>query len=366
MNKLRQAIRISSPGRICLFGEHQDYLELPVIPLAISLRIAIEGKRRSDAFVHLELPDIGSEIRFSLHGPVLYEEKRDYFRSAVRVMRRAGFTFSTGFDCIVQGEIPIQAGTSSSSALVVTWVNFLAQISDQNRILPPEECAGYAHVAEVLEFNEPGGMMDQYTAAFGGLLSLKFHPALSVETLEAPLKPFVLGDSGEPKDTMAILARVKDQVLAITHRLAERDPGFSLHTIALEDIGRYAGHLNSNEHALLSGTLRNRNITEKALTLLRRPSLDDRALGALLNEHQAVLRDVLGISTPKIDRMIDAALRAGAYGGKITGSGGGGCMFAYAPEHADDVAQTIEEAGGTAYIVHADTGTRPEPIKGVG
>jgi galactokinase len=363
MEDLQKAIRVSSPGRICLFGEHQDYLELPVIPLAISLRIAIEGTRRNDALVHLELPDIGSEVEFSLDGPMLYEKKRDYFRSAVAVLRRAGFSFSTGFDCVVHGEIPIQAGTASSSALVVTWVNFLTRMSDQNRALPPEECARHAHAAEVLEFNEPGGMMDQYTASFGGLLSLTFHPTLRVETLEAPLKSFVLGDSGEPKDTMAILARMKDQVLEITRRLAERDPEFSLHTIAAEDTECFTGEMNPDERALLSGTLRNRNITEEALALLRQPTLDDRALGALLNEHQAVLRDALGISTAKIDRMIDAALRAGAYGGKINGSGGGGCMFAYAPENTAAVARAIEEAGGTAFVVHADGGTRNEPME---
>jgi galactokinase len=73
-----------------------------------------------------------------------------------------------------------------------------------------------------------------------------------------------------------------------------------------------------------------------------------------------VLRDVLDISTPKIDRMIDAAFKAGAYGGKINGSGGGGCMFAYAPEGPELVAEAIARAGGTAYVITADAGTRVE------
>ncbi len=79
-----------------------------------------------------------------------------------------------------------------------------------------------------------------------------------------------------------------------------------------------------------------------------------------MSEHQAVLRDVLHISTPKIDRMIEAANNAGAYGGKINGSGGGGCMFAYAPEGAEEVAVAIERAGGKAYIVTADDGVRDD------
>jgi galactokinase len=213
----------------------------------------------------------------------------------------------------------------------------------------------------VLEFDEPGGMMDQYTASFGGLLSIAFHPAVRVERLNASLGSFVLGDSGEPKDTMAILARVKNRVLAITQRLAERSPEFSLHTVSVEDVERFGGELTSEERTFLSGTILNRDFTREALSLLRGTSVDHRELGKLLNEHQAVLRDVLKISTPKIDRMLDAALGAGAYGGKINGSGGGGCMFVYAPENAEAVARAIESEGGKAYIVHGDTGVRVDP-----
>jgi galactokinase len=359
-----QTVRVSSPGRVCLFGEHQDYLGLPVVPLAISLRVVVEGRRRPDALVAVALPDVNAQARFSLEEPLRYVGERDYIRSAVSVMRRAGFTFSSGFDCVVRGEIPIRAGTSSSSALVVSWINFLARMSDEARVLTPEECARLAHAAEVLEFDEPGGMMDQYTAAFGGLLSIAFHPALRVERLAAALGSFVLGDSGEPKDTMAILARVKERVLEIARRVGERDPGFSLHTAEPGDVDRFGEHLASEERALLAGTLRNRDITQTALTVLGERPLDHRGLGALLDEHHGVLRDALGISTPKIERMLEAARRAGAYGGKINGSGGGGCMFAYAPENAAAVARAIEDAGGAAHIVHADGGTRAEETAG--
>ena len=51
-----------------------------------------------------------------------------------------------------------------------------------------------------------------------------------------------------------------------------------------------------------------------------------------------------------------AALRGGALGGKIKGSGGGGCMFAYAPEQPEKVAEAIEQAGGKAYVITIDRG----------
>jgi len=356
MNPAPQNLRVSTPGRVCLFGEHQDYLNLPVIPCAISRRISIDGQRRDDQRVHLALPDIHAEISFSLAESLIYQEERDYFRSAVNVLQRDGFTFATGFDAEVRGNIPINSGTSSSTALVVTWINFLAQMSEQAKKLSPVECACYAHAAEVLEFHEPGGMMDHYATACGGVFFLQFHPVLKIEALQPRLKSFILGDSGEPKDTKGILARVKNGVLKIVARY----PEFSLHTVALKNLDQHRRDLNPEQQALLLGTLRNRDITLEALALLRQPALDDRQLGRLLNDCQTVLRENLKISTPKIDRMLDAAMSAGAYGGKINGSGGGGCMFVYAPENTERVAQAIEDAGGKAYIVHMDAGTRTE------
>jgi galactokinase len=58
--------------------------------------------------------------------------------------------------------------------------------------------------------------------------------------------------------------------------------------------------------------------------------------------------------------MMDAALAAGACGGKINGSGGGGCMFVYAPERPGEVAEAIERAGGKAFVVVSDGGVRIE------
>ncbi len=351
-------LRISTPGRICLFGEHQDYLRLPVIPCAISLRIAVEGAYRSDRRVVLDLPDIQSREEFSFEGTLEYHVPRAYLRSAVNVLQREGFTFSRGLSCSVSGSIPINSGTSSSSALTIGWVNFLARMSDQHRALVPAECARLAHAAEVLEFKEPGGMMDHYSTAYGGVIAIEFHPDVRVERLEAPLGTFVLGDSGEPKDTKGILARVKNQVLAAAEGLIRRYAGFSLQTIGLEELERYRGQLEPGQFALLEGTIRNRDITRRAWRMLCESPLDHRGIGRLLSDHQAILRDVLRISTPKLDRMIDAALQTGAYGGKINGSGGGGCMFVYAPEHPEDAAGAIERAGGKAYIISADAGTR--------
>ncbi|MBI5472133.1 MAG: GHMP kinase [Ignavibacteriae bacterium] len=346
----------STPGRICLFGEHQDYLGLPVVPAAISLRLNIHGTPRTDRRIHIELPDICSREEFSLDDAHVYTKTNDYFRSVVRVLQRHGFTFTHGVDCVLQSRIPLQAGTSSSSALVVGWVNFLAQMSEQRQLLPPELLARYAHEAEVTEFSEAGGMMDQFSTAYGGVVAIDFVPTVKVEKLIVTLGTFVLGDSAEPKDTQAILKRVKEGVLKIVDRIAAADATFSLVKMRSTNLERYKRQLGDEEYRLLGGTVQNHEFTQQARALLA--GENHRDIGKLLTEHQTILRDVLRISTPKIDRMLDAAMGAGAYGGKINGSGGGGCMFAYAPERSEHVAEAIERAGGRAYIVSIDEGSK--------
>lgn len=354
------SIRCSTPGRVCLFGEHQDYLHLPVVPCAISLRIGIEAGHADDHDILIDLPDLGTSEHMRLSGSLTYRHDRDYLRSGVNVMRRHGYTFGRGIRARMHGEIPINAGTSSSSAMLVTWVAVLGLLSDQAREMAPEECARLAHEAEVLEFGEPGGQMDHYATALGGILAIDFHPALHLERL--PVRPgsFVLGNSREPKDTKGILARVKNQVVHLAAVLERRHPGFSLQTATAGTIAELAQEITPEQAGLLTGTIQNRQFTREARRLLAAPMLDHRGIGALLDEHHAVLRDVLGISTPKIDRMLEAARAAGAYGGKINGSGGGGCMFAYAPEDPGRVAEAVQAAGGDAWVVNMAEGIHVE------
>ena len=349
---------------MCLFGEHQDYLGLPVIAAAISKRMYLTATPRSDQQVVIHLPDIGRTESFDLSGPLSYVAKRDYFRSAVNVTRRTeGATFSTGFEVTVRGTIPINAGTSSSSALVVSWVNLLLQMADEPLPLCPEAIADIAYQAEVLEFGEPGGMMDHYATAVGDIIYLESQPVIRVRHLRPTLGTFVLGDSREPKDTLKILKHVKFGMLDALKKIRLYDPAFDLHTALLDSASDYRPVLTADEFSLFRSNLSDRDILREALTVLDAPVIDDGYLGALLNRHQDNLRDAKRISTPKIDRMLTAAMQAGALGGKINGSGGGGCMFAYAPHNAETVAEAIEREGGIAHIITVDTGTRVDLTK---
>ncbi|MEO6282192.1 MAG: galactokinase family protein [Dyadobacter sp.] len=359
-------MRISTPGRICLFGEHQDYLGLPVIAAAISRRISIDGEYRDDDKIILHLPDLGLKEEFSLRDTFPYVIQRDYFRSTVNVLKRKGLSFSKGFECVIHGNIPINSGTSSSSALIVSWAHFLDKMSDNPFNFSQKELGEIANAAEVLEFGEPGGMMDHYSTAIGNVIYLESTPIIKVEALTPKLGTFVLGDSLEPKDTLGILSRCRYGMEDVIRKVTAYDPEFSIFTTPFEKTIDYKALLSDDELSLLRANVEDRDILLEGKALLTQSihtpvnEQFDTHFGELLYKHYKNLRDHKRTSTPKIERMMNAALSAGALGGKINGSGGGGCMFVYAPSRAAEVAEAIEKQGGKSYIITVDSGTRIE------
>lgn len=334
------SLSVSAPGRICLFGEHQDYLGLPVIPCAISLRVMCCGDWNSGGKIEVALPDINASLEFALSlEETPYSSKADYFRSAYNLLLRRGFTFSRGIECTVRGNIPINAGTSSSSAMVVSWLHFLALMSDQETKLDQMETAELAYHAEVSEFGEHGGMMDQFSSAVGGVIHLRSEPEISCNRLNMNPGEIILADSGEPKNTQDMLRSVRSRA----EEAISGFPSLDIHNSPVSCVG---------ENAFLRGILRNRDITCDALK-----TTSSAVLGRLLIEEHQILRDVLGISTSRIDRMVDTAMNAGALGAKINGSGGGGCMFAIAgPESAGGVSEALERESLRVWRVKVDTG----------
>lgn len=354
-------MKISTPGRICLFGEHQDYLGLPVIAAAISRRIAIDGQKRQDNKIHIHMPDVNAEEIFYLEpGELKYTRERDYFKSAINVLQRKGYRFDNGFEVTVRGNIPINSGTSSSSALLVTWIHFLTQMADVKPKLQISQfdIGQYTVEAEVLEFGEPGGMMDQYSTALGNIMYLQTVPKVEAFSYPVSLGKFVLGDSLEPKDTLGILKHVKFGMLDVIEKIKTVYPDFDLHTFPAAEAERFESLFIADQFKLLKGNLSDRDILLEAKTMFEQNQIDRKRIGELLTIHQNSLRDAKKVSTPKIDRMVEAALKAGALGAKINGSGGGGCMFAYAPENAEAVAEAIEKQGGKPYIIDVEEGTR--------
>jgi galactokinase len=357
---MREEINVSAPGRVCLFGEHQDYFGLPIIAAAIDLRISISGKKRKDNILNIDLPDIGEAEEFTLEKEVEYTKERDYLKSAVNVLKRKGIRFPSGWDCLIQGTIPINSGTASSSALVVAWIKFLLETAEDERANAADEIAELGFLAEVAEFGEPGGKMDHFSSALGGVVTIDFNEELKVKQLRNSLKEFVLADSLQKKDTTGMLGYIKSHVLEGVASVQNKIDGFSLKSPLTQRENDEIEKLSPDVKRLLKGTLLTRDLTAEGKALFQSEAFDHHRFGELLSRQHEVLRDYIRISTPKIEQMIDASIEAGALGAKTNGSGGGGCMFAYAPGGAYNVAEALEKTGARAYIVRVDTGARRE------
>jgi hypothetical protein len=128
-----------APGRLCLFGEHQDYLNLPVIALALPLFCRIEVKPATDSSRVLSLSFRGNVKCIDLDNIPPRQEiqktgKRDFMLSAVQEVLEDGWILPCGADCVSSSTIPLQAGCSSSSAFCVAWIQVLAALADKSLV----------------------------------------------------------------------------------------------------------------------------------------------------------------------------------------------------------------------------------------
>ena len=349
-----------APGRICLFGDHQDYLGLPVIACAIDRSIKLTAVQNSSSVFKLNMVDI-DEIRIidiTDTFPVL--EPRDYFASSLRVLRRHGCIPSVGYDITITGNIPINSGTSSSSALLIAWIKFLVEAYGVNDAVTPEFISKIGHASEVLEHGEPGGMMDHYSIGVGHIVHIKTAEPYVCNIIGTQMKGLISGVSGVPKETIGVLGDLKGNALMAIDIIRQNFPDFDLHSTEVVDLEKYTAFLPDRLIPYFEGAIKNHHFTKEALKEFQKPILDLKKIGELMNGHHTVLRDLLKITVPRIDDMIDAALEAGAYGAKIVGSGGGGSIVAIAePGNEGPVIKAIKAAGGKeAYSVSVDPGAR--------
>ncbi len=345
-------LKVIAPGRIVLFGEHQDYLGLPVIPAAINLHIEVSGQKSQGSDVSVLLDDLGVVESFNPSLDTLLPE-RAYLQSCVRVLQREEIIpYKLGVNAQIQSEIPIQVGLSSSSALVVVWIKFLSELFEHS--LSPMELTKYAFQAEVAEFNEPGGMQDHMVISHGYVNYEEFDPVKCTRLLNT-FPSLLIGDSQEKKDTLTTLAMIKQGVNNALNELGlDSIRDINSLTFNPEDV------TDAYARSCITAAVTNFNITKKAYKefITNKSNFNHHLIGNLIDYHHISLRDHLQISTPKIEGMIIAAKEAGALGCKITGSGNGGCMIAFCPEKEEEVQKAIELAGGVVYPAQVVPGAK--------
>jgi len=348
---------VSAPGRVFLFGEHSDYLGLEVISAALNKRIKFDIKTRNDSQIKVNYLDLQIKEQFNFTKKIEYSHKRDYLRSAFNVLARKNIVPLTGAEITISGDIPIAAGLSSSSALAVASVMTIAELAKKS--LEKKEIANLAFEAEVLEFGESGGMMDHLASIFGGIIHVDFGERIEITPLTANLNGFVIGDSLEKKnDTVGDLRMIRNNVETGYNTLKKKISGFSHRETSIQTVIEHSNDLPDVCKQMTETTIRNRDLTRKALKILRNKNPNPDTIGEMLDEHHELMRDGLMRSTEKIEKMIQVAKEAGALGCKINGSGGGGTMLAYAPGKEKEVAKALEKTSGVPYIIKISEGAK--------
>jgi len=371
---MSKTISCSTPSRICLFGEHQDYLGLEVIASAITLRFTARGTLRPDRQIRIKIRDesvcelnninmqnLFEEFVIDLDKPIVYENKRDYLKSVLQILKQEGLELKTGADITMTSDIPIGKGMCSSTAMVTAFTKLIMELYHHPCAEDPMKIAEFAWKAEVEEFGEPGGMMDHYTSALGGLLHIDFSSGIAVtEKLNTKIPGcFVLFDSLQKKDTISVLSKSKFPTLSAIKILSAY--GITSVKDFYNDPSKekLLDRLDDELRIKLIANIRNYSNQRKALALFRSDNFDEEYFGSLLNEHYDNLSKGLGISTEVIDGILKTARQNGALGGKFNGSGGGGCCFVYCrQDDAEKIKAAVEKKGYPGIILLPDEGVR--------
>ncbi len=363
-----QNLTAQAPGRICLFGEHQDYLGYPVVASAINKYIWVKGEvlpHEKNIIFKIRTPNIenstpqlisANELRSKLD----YSSKRDYLKSSINVAKSHGIKWEKSWDITISGNIPINAGASSSSALIIAWLLFL--LKARNKTITAAELGKMGYQAEVEEFHESGGMMDHFSSAYGNVIKVSSKPRFRAKQILNSLDGLVLAHSGVKKSTVEDLKKVKERAISAFDNLKESYPSFDKNSTKIEKIEPYFSTLSKEERLIAEGNIKNRDITLQGINILcemeNANKINKIKLGSLISEHHRLLANNIKISIPQIDKMVEIALEAGAYGAKINGSGFGGTMFAYAPNNQDKVKNALVDAGYKAWKVKTSDGAK--------
>jgi galactokinase len=352
----------AAPGRVNLIGEHTDYNDGYVLPVAIDRHTVVAAARRGDG--RLRCRSLQEDDALDVHlddvAPDTVRGWGAYVAGAAWALLRDGVRLD-GADVVVNGDVPLGAGLSSSAALACATTGALAALAGATP--PPREIARIARRAEIEIVGMPCGVMDQLASTLGRAGDAVF---IDTRTLEVAHIPFDPGSSG--------LALVVIDTRA-PHRLvegayAERRASCEAAAAALGVGALRDADLEMVEAFEAAGRLepllarRARHVvTENARVLdaaglLRSGGLD--RLGGVLGASHTSLRDDYEVSCPELDVAVEAAVGAGAVGARMTGAGFGGSAIALVPA---GVVAGMEAAVAAAY---ADHGFRPPRVFRVG
>ncbi|MDC7999199.1 mevalonate kinase [Gilvibacter sediminis] len=342
---------IKAPARVCLFGDHQDYLGLPVIACAIDRYITFKAEPNETEALNFEFVDLKKTRTLSLNEDLNSFEPQDYIKSGLKVLAAKGVKIHTGHDIQVSGNIPINAGLSSSSAFVVGWLTLVLKLTDHLDRFSSAEIGHMAYLAEVEEHGQAGGKMDQYTSAIGGAIYINTRKDMSFEPVKLPFQKLIIASSGVPKTTLAGLRNLNEKAHKAIAQVKSHVPDFDQY--AHHSAANYVNYVEDDLKEIFIAAYGNYQNTRFAMACLQDRPEEVRFLGSLMNRHHSILQSLLKITTPEIDRLISAAHEAGALGAKIVGSGGGGCIACIPAEGKEQELISSLKAAGAVEVFEA-------------
>ncbi len=345
---------VRAPGRVNLIGEHTDYNGLPVFPMALQRECRLLVRERRDSTVHVadvnpEFPARTFELSASID-PYPSGDWGNYIKAAGQALVQWCGQLR-GFDAVVSSDIPIAAGLSSSSALVVASALATLQANDisfdvlelAKRMAEAERYVGLR-----------GGGMDQAIclgAVPGSACRIDFDPLRLTPVTVPPEWQFVVAYSltRAPKS-----GSVRDSYNLRTRQCSEALAAVVASLNLASHVGSYS-ELLSQQPALavleaaegaLDATLfrRFRHVVTEGIRVNQAETAliqgDIAAFGRLMVESHCSLKEDYEVSCPELDQLVEIAVRSGAWGARLTGAGFGGCVVALAAE--EHVASVLE------------------------
>ncbi len=297
-----------APGKIILSGEQFVVLGAPAVAMAVNLYSKIDvrpsqsGRIEVTADIPLHLVGEADKSSSATKNQELLEPLRLAASATLDHLASKERSVHVDANC----EIPIGAGLGSSASTTVATISAVAKSTGTR--LDRGEIFKLAFIPENYLHGHPSGV-DQATCTYGGIIQFR--------------KPSILVcDSGVHRSTKAL-------VRSVVRRSREQTDRFQTH---LEE-------MTALSNAVIKA-LKDENDTE---------------LGSLMNRNHELLRQI-GVSTPRLDRLVAKARRAGALGAKLTGAGGGGCIIAVCADRKirSSVARELRRDGGTIYNVSLD------------
>lgn len=341
----------AAPGRVNLIGEYTDFNEGFVMPLALPHTAVAAVSRRTDGVLRLHSADIEGpvvELHVDALAPLTNTSWAAYPAGVVWALREAGHAV-TGADIHLASTVPTGAGLSSSAALEVVTALALNDLYALGLTRP--ELARLAQRAENDFVGVPCGIMDQTASA----CCTEGH-ALHLDCRDLSIRqvPFDLASQGLA--LLVVDTRVKHALgdgayaerregceegarqLGVSHLrdVAYEELDTALARLSDDRVRRYVRHVVSDDHRV-----------ERVITLL--DAGDVRAIGPVLTDGHASLRDDLRISCEELDLVVSVANAAGALGARMTGGGfGGSAIVLVESADVDTVTKAVTEAFASA------------------